>query len=44
MRAPAAKPFNLPVIGRLVVATERALMRTPLRRFGGFLVLNLERT
>ena len=39
--APVAAAFNLPVVGRAVEASERLLMRTPLRRFGGFLVLTL---
>ena len=39
--APVAAAFNLPVVGRAVEASERLLMRTPLRHFGGFLVLTL---
>lgn len=42
--SPAALPFNLPVVGPLWTAFERALSRTPLRYAGGFLVLTLERT
>ena len=41
--SPAAAPFNVPLLGRAWAAAERAAMRTPLKRFGGFLVLHLER-
>lgn len=41
--APLALPFNLPVIGPVVSATERLLMKTPLRRFGGFMVVHCHR-
>jgi SAM-dependent methyltransferase len=41
--SPAAAPFNVPVLGRAWAVAERAAMRTPLKRFGGFLVLHLNR-
>ena len=41
--APAAAVFNLPLLGPAWTALERAAMRTPLKRFGGFLVLTLRR-
>jgi SAM-dependent methyltransferase len=42
--SPAALPFNLPVFGPVWTRLERAAMRTPLRRYGGFLVVTLRRT
>ncbi len=42
--APLALPFNLPVLGPIVSRTERALMKTPLRRFGGFMVVHCQRS
>jgi len=41
--APMALPFNLPVVGPLVAKSERLLMKTPLRRFGGFMVVHAVR-
>lgn len=41
--SPMAAPFNLPVIGPAWTKLERGLMQTPLKRFGGFLVLTLRR-
>jgi len=36
---PAAFVHDLPVVGRMLPSIERALVRSPLRWFGGFLVL-----
>ena len=41
--SPAAVLFNLPGVGRIWTEVERAVMKTPLRRFGGFLVVTLRR-
>lgn len=41
--APVAAVFNLPVVGRAVEAVERAASASPLRRFGGFLLLFLRK-
>lgn len=37
--SPLALPFDLPLFGKLWSGLERGLMKTPLRRFGGFLVV-----
>jgi hypothetical protein len=37
--SPLALPFDLPGFGRLWAGMERGLMHTPLKRFGGFLVV-----
>jgi SAM-dependent methyltransferase len=42
--SPLALPFDLPVLGRAWAGFERALMHTPLKRFGGFLVVEFSRT
>ena len=42
--SPLALPFDLPVFGRAWAGIERGLALTPLKRFGGFLVLHLTRT
>lgn len=41
--APLAALFNLPVVGRAVEAVERAASASPLRRYGGFLLLFLRK-
>ncbi len=41
--SPVAAPFNLPLVGPAWTKLERGLMQTPLKRFGGFLVLTLRR-
>lgn len=41
--APVAALFNLPFIGRAVEAVERAASASPLRRFGGFLLVILRK-
>ena len=41
--SPAALPFNLPVVGPAWTGLERLVMRTPLGRFGGFLVVTMRR-
>ncbi|MEE2780023.1 MAG: methyltransferase domain-containing protein [Myxococcota bacterium] len=42
--SPAAVPFNIPVFGWVWEGLERAAMQTPLRNWGGFLVVTLRRT
>ena len=42
--SPVALPFDLPAIGPLWCGLERAAMKTPLSRFGGFLLATLERS
>ena len=42
--SPAAVPFNIPVFGWMWEGLERAAMHTPLRKWGGFLVVTLRRT
>ena len=39
--SPVALPFNVPVLGTAWASLEKAAMRTPLRHFGGFMVLTL---
>jgi len=41
--SPLALPFDLPLFGRAWAGLERALMHTPLKRFGGFLVVELSK-
>ena len=41
--SPLALPFDLPGVGRAWAGFERALMHTPLKRFGGFLVVEYSR-
>ncbi|GMV38411.1 MAG: hypothetical protein AMXMBFR64_01270 [Myxococcales bacterium] len=41
--APLAALFNLPVVGAAVEAVERAASASPLRRFGGFLLVILRK-
>ena len=42
--SPLALPFDIPGIGRAWAGLERTLMHTPLKRFGGFLVVELSRS
>ncbi|MGM0577187.1 MAG: class I SAM-dependent methyltransferase [Myxococcota bacterium] len=41
--SPAALPFDLPMVGPVWARMERLTMRTPLRHFGGFLVVTCDR-
>ena len=42
--SPLALPFDVPGFGRVWARLERALMHTPFKRFGGFLVVELSRS
>tara|TARA_B100000674_G_scaffold485386_1_gene492156 strand:+ start:756 stop:1466 length:711 start_codon:yes stop_codon:yes gene_type:complete len=41
--SPLALPFDVPGFGRVWAGFEKALMQTPLKRFGGFLVVEYSR-